>query len=175
LDSEFPNRRLSTAVTLGILFVLLVVGAVLGFKSLFAPIPSNGPSSSRATCTPQKVDAGKRLNAGDVTVSVFNASNRSGLASETLNKLADRGFKAGDAGNAPDGTKVKFVQVWTTTENDAAAKLVALQFGEGTAVRPGEDLGLGVDVVVGPSYKGLAKAPTSIKTKSTQEVCVPNE
>jgi hypothetical protein len=175
LPSEVGHRRLSTAVTLTVLVALLAAGAIIGFRSLFAPIKDSSKAEPAPTCTPQKVDAGKRITAREVTVSVFNASNRSGLASATLNQLADRGFQAGDAGNAPEGTRVRTVEVWTTEQNDAAAKLVALQFGRSTKVRKGEDLGPGIDVVVGTKFKGPVKAPKTIKSSNSQEVCVSEE
>jgi len=176
LASEVPNRKVATALTLSALVGLMVVFAVIGFNALFSPIDTDGTSITAPTCTPQQVEAGGRVKSTDVTVSVFNASDRSGLANETLSDLAERGFRLGDAGNAPDGTDVRYVQVWTTSKGDAAAKLVAKQFGEDTVVKVGTDLGSGVDVVVGQDFKGLADgAPTSIKSRTTQEVCVPTE
>ncbi len=173
MASGIASRRLSTAITLAVLVALLVIGAVAGFNALFAPIPdARGPAAS-PVCTPTQVSAGKRITSREVTVSVFNASDRSGLASETLNALADRGFQPGDAGNAPGGTGVRFVQVWSTEEDDAAARLVARQFGPRVVVRVGDDLGVGVDVVVGPRFRGLVKAPRSIRSSARQEVCVP--
>ena len=173
MDSEVPNRRLSTALTLTALVVVLVIGAIVGLKTLFAPISDDTDGGPAPVCTPTQVAAGKRIQAKDVTVSVFNAGNRSGLASQTLDALASRGFEAGDAGNAPDGTRVRSVQVWTTEEDDDAARLVARQFGRKTAVRLGDDLGVGVDVIVGSAFKGLVDdAPTSILSRSSQEVCV---
>src|SRR5262249_49608075 len=159
--SDVPNRGLSTAITLTILVAMMVAGAIVGFRSLFSPIDEE-PTSVEPTCTPQQVQAGKRINSEDVTVSVFNASSRSGLANDTLNSLADRGFRVGDAGNAPDGSGVRTVQVWTTEEDDAAARLVARQFGRKVVVRVGDDLGIGIDVVVGPKFDGLVAAPRSM-------------
>lgn len=172
MDSEFPNRRLSTAVTLSVLVGLLVVGAVVGMQALFAPIGDNTDITLSPTCTPTLVEAGRRIRTEDVTISVFNASDRSGLAGDTLDKLARRGFLVGEVGNAPDDADVAVVQVWTTTEDDAAARLVARQFGRGTVVKQAEDLGTGIDVVVGQRFKGLvAGAPRSIKSNETEEVC----
>lgn len=176
LASEVPHRKVATALTLTVLIGLLVVFAVVGFNKLFAPIDDSGTNiTTDPTCTPQQVRSG-RVKATDVTVSVFNASDRAGLANETLSSLAERGFTLGDAGNAPDGTNVRYVQVWTTEKGDLAARLVARQFGEGTVIKVGDDLGAGVDVVVGQDFKGLVEgAPTSLRSRGTEEVCVPLE
>lgn len=176
MASDVPHRKVATALTLTFLTGLLVVFAVVGFNQLFAPIDDSGTNITAPTCTPQQVPAGGRVKTIDVTVSVFNASDRSGLANETLSSLAERGFRPGDAGNAPEGTDVRYVQVWTTEEGDTAARLVARQFGRGTVVRVGEDLGVGIDVVVGQDFKGLVDgAPRSLRSRGTQEVCVPTE
>lgn len=176
MASEVPNRHVSTALTLTALVAVLVIFAVVGFNQLFAPIDDSGTTITAPTCTPQQVEAGGRIRATDVTVSVFNASDRSGLANETLSDLGERGFRLGDAGNAPDGIDVRYVQVWTTEKGDTSAKLVARQFGAGTVVRVGDDLGAGVDVVVGQDFKGLVDgAPRSLRSRGTQEVCVPTE
>ena len=172
MASEVPNRRLSTAVTLTALIALLVIFAIVGLNSLFAPIDKT-PGSTDPTCTPQQVPAGGRVKSQDVTISVYNASDRSGLASDTLTLLAERGFKLGEAGNAPAGTEVRFAQVWTSDRKSTAARLVARQFGSNTVIKEAADLGPGVDVIVGERFSGLAAdAPTSLKNRETTEVCV---
>ncbi len=175
METEVPNRRLATFLTLTALVVVLVIGAVVGLKALFAPIDEDTDPAPAPTCTPQQVKGGKRLTSDQVTVSVFNAGDRSGLASQTLDDLVERGFEAGETGNAPEGTDVKVVQVWTSEEDDPAALLVARQFGPRTVVRVGDDLGVGIDVVVGSSYRGMVPAKRFIRVSETEEVCVPTE
>lgn len=176
MNSEISNRRLSTAITLTVLSLILVVGAYLGLKALFAPLPERADVATSPDCTPQAVDAGKTIATKDVMVSVFNASNRDGLATTTLQRLVDRGFREGNAGNAPDDADVRVVQVWTTEEDDQAAVLVARQFGRKVKVEQHDDLGPGIDVVVGPGFRSLApNAPRSIRTEATEEVCVPEQ
>jgi hypothetical protein len=108
-----------------------------------------------------------------VTVSVFNAGGRSGLADQTLGELTARGFIAGEIGNAPrDVSDVKFVRVLAPKRNDPAALLVARQFGPQTLVQPrAEDLGRGVDVIVGDKFAGLVKAPRKIKARAAGSGC----
>jgi hypothetical protein len=148
---------------------------VMGYKSLFAPLPNDSGTAAAPpspTCSTPDVRRGQRLHARDVQVSVFNAGTRSGLADTTLNRLGNRGFEKGEASNAPASAKVRFVQVWTTKKHDAAARLVAKQFGPHTLLRvTKKDLGPGVDVLVGTDFHGLKNAKTSLKVSRKQQVC----
>jgi hypothetical protein len=170
------RRQITSAVTMLVLVGILVLGAVWGWRSLFAELPGSEASSGEPAeeCTVEEVDAGERLRAGQVRVSVFNAGTRAGLAGQTLDALLARGFRAGELGNAPSDVSVRRVQVWSTVENDPAARLVARQFGKNVKVRySDEDLGTGVDVIVGNGFDGLRKAPRAIPVKTSREVCVP--
>lgn len=163
------RRHITTAVTMLLLVGILVLGLVVGYQSLFKPIDSDNTTQS---CKTQ--DKGQRIRTKEVQVSVFNAGTRSGLAGETLDSLSQRGFRSGDIGNAPETAKVVDVQVWTTQKSDRAAKLVALQFGPRMKVMvKDENLGPGVDVLVGNGYDGLGRPQKSLKVKRKPvEVCV---
>lgn len=170
------RRHLTTAVTLSVLCVILAVGAVVGFNALFAPLPGSDdepPSASPSpTCDVTKVKKGERLRSSQVTVNVFNAGTRAGLAGATLDKLRARGFQGGEIGNAPSGSKVRRAQVWVTAGEQAAGRLVARQLGPRVPVRtPEEDLADGVDVVVGNGFRNLVKAPRSIVVREAQSGC----
>ena len=170
------HRHLTTGITLLVLVGILVVGAVLGSRSLFAPLPDSGQAagSPTPTCSTQTVKKGQRIRSTQVQVSVFNGGTRAGLADETLKSLTKRGFTAGETGNAPSGTTVKRVRVYTTTKNDLSATLVARQFGRSTQVVVTDtDLGPGIDVVVGNKLHRLAKARHVIKVRTSSSVCVP--
>lgn len=164
------HRHITTAVTLVVLCGILALGAYAGYRSLFAPIPRKPTAQPSATCSKHSVPKGELIRAGAVTVSVFNAGDRAGLASRTLAALTKRGFAGGEVGNAQ--VKLRFVQVWTRHKHHAAATLVARQFGTHTLIRvTRRNLGPGVDVVVGNDFKGLRKAPHSIVVHTRQRVC----
>jgi hypothetical protein len=161
-----------------VLVGVLVLGAVWGWRSLFAELPENEVAAEEPapTCTTETVASGEKVRSRQVRVSVFNGGTRSGLAGQTLDKLVRRGFLPGDIGNAPSDSKVGRVQVRTTVENDPRARLVARQFGKKTKVRvTDENLGAGVDVIIGNNFKGLVKAPRAIEVSKPLEVCVPVE
>lgn len=172
-------RQITTAITLLVLCGILAAGAVYGWNQLFAEVPEPGASATEEpspTCTTKTVAPGQRLTTRQVRVSVFNAGTVSGKAGDTLTALNRRGFLTGEDGNAPEDVSVQKVQVWTTVRNDPEAQLVARQFGKKVRIVVSEqDLGPGVDVLVGNKLNGLAKkAPRSIKVDSKQSVCLPN-
>jgi len=171
------HRHLTTAVTLLVLVSILVLGVVLGVKTLFAPLPGSDKAATATpspSCSPKTVKKGQRIRSTQVQVSVFNGGTRSGLADETMRLLARRGFTQGDIGNAPTDAKVSRVRVLTTEKNDMAAALVARQFGRTTRVIvTGTDLGPGIDVIVGNKFGKLAKAKRVLVAQTSSSVCVP--
>ncbi len=166
------GRRITTAVTLTVLCVLLVAMAVVGFKAVTAPVP--GFEAGEEECSAVEKDVKKFVTRREVQVSVFNASDRSGLAGRTLDRLVERGFKPGNPGNAPDGVKVRRAVVWTTDEDDSSALLVARNLGSGVRVIVTEqDLGPGIDVLIGNKFKRLPKkAPRRVPLPAPVETCV---
>jgi hypothetical protein len=166
-------RRLTTGITLLVLVLVLGGMAAYGIKHALAPLPGGG-SSAKKPCSQTEKEIKQFLRRGDVQVSVFNAGTRDGLASQTLEKIEEAGFRAGNAGNAPGSAEVRRAIVWTTLPNDSSARLVALALGRGTRVEVTEtDLGPGIDVLVGNKFQGLAKrAPTQIRLPKPVETCV---
>ncbi len=168
------RRHLLTAVTMLVLVALVAVGGYYGYKALFAPV---GDDTVTASPGGRGCEAGLRkgetVRTRDVTVTVLNAGSRSGLASQVQEQLVGRGFLAGTTDNAPDGTAVRFVRVLAPSRKDPAAQLVAVQFGTGTYIqRSGDDLGPGVDVIVGDRYRGLAKdAPRRLRATAAGSGC----
>jgi len=167
------GRKITTAVTLVVLLIVLAGMAVYGFKSALAPLPG-GEASDDPTCSGTEKEVQKFLKRSEVQVSVYNAGTREGLAGQTLEKVEAAGFRGGNSGNAPGNADVRRAVVWTTEPNDMSARLVALAFGPGTRVEVTEtDLGPGVDVLVGNRFKGLnKKAPQRIRLPRPIETCV---
>ena len=158
------TRHVTTAVTLVALCVIVMIGAVVGFNALFAPLPGaeDEPSAKKR----------ERLRSDEVTVNVFNAGTRSGLAGATVDAFRARGFRGGLIGNAPSDTKVRRAQVWIVEGEEHAGRLVARQLGPRTpVVTEEEDLGDGVDVLVGNGFRALVRAPRSIVVKVDASGC----
>lgn len=170
------RRHMTTAITLLVLVGILVVGLLLGVKSLFAPLPGGGQAAATPSpsCAPKTVLKGQRIRSTQVQVSIFNGGTRAGLADKTMGALAKRGFTKGKVGNAPSDARVKTVRVLTTEKNDLSAQLVARQFGRKTKVTVTDtDLGPGIDIIVGDDFEKLARARRVIVVKKSSSVCVP--
>jgi hypothetical protein len=163
----------TTALTLLVLLVILGAMAVYGFRELTAPLP-DAPSAGE-TCSEDEKEVQEFLKRSEVQVSVFNAGSREGFAGATLETVEEAGFRAGNAGNAPDNAEVRRAVVWTTEADDPAAALVARALGRRTQVQVTEtDLGPGVDVLVGNRFSGLdPKAPKRIRLPAPIETCIP--
>ena len=167
------RRRITTAITLTVLVVVVCLMGAWGLQQAFEPFPS-GDGPTEPTCATEEKQVQEYITRRDVQVSVFNAGSRSGLALETLDKVEEAGFVAGNSGNAPGTANVRRAIVWTTDNNDYSARLVALAFGARTQVEVTEtDLGPGVDVLVGNRFRGLDKdAPRRIRLPKPVETCI---
>ena len=168
------TRKAVSAVTILVLIGLLVAGAYVGWQSISAPLPGDDdPEKAERPRCEEGFSRGDVVQTKDVTVSVYNAGSRSGLADQTRSELTARGFIPGDVGNAPtELEEVRFVRVLAPNPSDPTARLVALQFGENTYIEPAtQDLGPGVEVIVGDDFVGLVEARSTIRARRSGSGC----
>ena len=143
-----------TTVTLLGLGLLLAVAGVWGWNATMKPLPAKVDSARLRADTP--IAAGEKVYPQQVTVSVYNAGRREGLAGRTMQLLKDAGFTQGSAGNAP-AAKVGTVAIWTTEPEDPDVLLVASYFGKDVEIERRDGPGVGVNVVVGDKFTALAE------------------
>ncbi|MDT0342006.1 LytR C-terminal domain-containing protein [Streptomyces litchfieldiae] len=103
-----------------------------------------------------------------ITVNVYNATDRTGLAQETADALAERGFTIGKVENAPrelDGqvTSPGLLLGATAAEESGALSVLATQLdgaenGEPLALEEGADPATVVDLVIGDGFTELTAA-----------------
>ena len=94
------NIHIKTVLTLAVLAVLVLIGVAWGWKSMSTPFPHQATPKD---CYSTRLQPGDRVSPPKVTVSVYNASDRVGLAGRTMSALEAQGFDAGKVGNAPEG------------------------------------------------------------------------
>lgn len=171
------TQGLKTGVTLAGLLVVLLVGVWLGWSALTAPLPDRSEPAAEGPCEDVPVDKGTAVRPSMVTVSVFNAGNRSGLANKTVSQFEDKGFGPGETSNIEKGGGVIRAQVWTTTKRDPAAVLVHRYLGTQRSrlvVKPKDQLqGVGVMVVVGDQMDQLVNGPKKVTAQIGTTICTP--
>ncbi|MGW2421194.1 LytR C-terminal domain-containing protein [Streptomyces sp. NPDC001709] len=96
---------------------------------------------------------------GEITVNVYNATARTGLAKDTADALKKRGFKIGNVGNASGqfDKKVKSagILLGPASAQNSSLPVLATQLAAAerrTDTRKGTDL----DLIIGDAFKGLA-------------------
>jgi hypothetical protein len=164
------TAHLKTLLTMGVLAVMVLFGSTWGWSALTSPFPQKAPSK---VCLQTAVQPGDRVSAPQVTVSVFNASTRVGLAERTMANFQDMGFGAGNVGNAPKGASVTFAQVWTSKRNNPAVQLVVSRLGPRARIVHQHHQGPGVIVVVGSSFDKLVAGRSSVKVTAPAHICSP--
>jgi hypothetical protein len=121
---------------------------------------SKAPGVSGASASPGAPKAGAALpKPGQITVNVFNATTRTGLAKATADELKRRGFKIGDVGNAAAqyDKKIKGTGVLLGPKSAANTALPVLGTQlTGAEQRTDTRKGTQVDLIIGNGFKDLA-------------------
>ncbi|MEV7344758.1 LytR C-terminal domain-containing protein [Streptomyces sp. NPDC093544] len=117
-------------------------------------------SPSATASSASAVSAAKALpKPGQITVNVFNATPRSGLAKETADELKKRGFRIGDVGNATGAydKKVDGAGILLGAKGAAQAALPVLntQLSGAQLKTDGRTKADQVDLIIGTGFKNL--------------------
>lgn len=163
------TRGVRTAITLGVLCVVLAVAAVWGWTATTKPLPGKVDSP---ICVDTSVAAGDKVFPEQVTVSVYNAGEREGLAGRTMQLLTDTGFAEGNSGNATDA-KVTDVAIWTDQPDNPDVLLVASWLGADVEIDDHKGLGAGVTVIVGDDFTDLVKGRRAVTADADAQICSP--
>jgi hypothetical protein len=158
-----------SAITLAALGVLLVLAGAWGWNAATEPLPAKVDTP---LCTTQTIAAGAKVFPQDVTVSVYNAGTREGLAGRVMQSFLDDGFAEGNSGNTSAG-KVANVEIWTAEPTNPAVQLVASRLGHDVDIQRRDGLGAGVTVVVGDDFTALVKGERSQVAADDAQICSP--
>ncbi|MFI1335626.1 LytR C-terminal domain-containing protein [Streptomyces sp. NPDC020845] len=104
----------------------------------------------------------------EITVNVYNATPRTGLAKDTADELRKRGFKIGKVGNAPAAydKKVKAPGILlgapAASSKLGAFDVLATQLA-GAQTKNDARSGKDVDLIIGTAFKDLVKEKDAVK------------
>lgn len=159
------HRKRTTTITLLVVIALLAAAFYYGYSYWVA-----GP---RATACPTPTAAATTTNKNSsITVNVYNATARPGLAARTATSLKGYGFKIGKVSNDPLGRSVKAsAEVRYGSKGAKAAKVVA-GYIPGAKLVKDKRTNAQIDVAIGQAFTSL-KAPTvkPTATATTSDGC----
>ncbi|MGI5376595.1 LytR C-terminal domain-containing protein [Streptomyces sp. CA-251387] len=121
-----------------------------------------GPKSDCSTgATPSATAKVPLPKPGGITVNVFNATTRSGLAKQTADELKKRGFKIGDVGNATEkfDKKVKGtgLLLGPASSENTSLPVLATQLASAEHRTDAARKNTSVDLILGNAFKALTK------------------
>lgn len=153
------QRRRRTVITMGVLILGLFFAFWYGLSYYQADREAHTRPTPTPSCRPADPDA---LSPADVTVDVFNATDRAGLAASTSRALAARGFTLGRVTNDPTGRPAPAVaEVRAGPEAQAQAQVVLAAMPEGTTLVKTTRRGTTVSVALGKTFQGLRPPGTA--------------
>jgi hypothetical protein len=156
------RRRRGTVV---VIVVLLGLGGAFYYASTYfsGTTPQPGP------CTTAPPTTG--LGPADVSLDVYNATHRRGLAADAAKVARDRGFKVKVVANDPKNATIKQVaQIRYGPEGEASAHIVLLHVPKAVMVND-KRKGDTVDLVLGNSWKGYGPVPGGAVPTTTLRQC----
>jgi hypothetical protein len=158
----YRSRRRRAAVTLSIAVLLLF------FAFWYALSYYRASTDPERTASPACQTAIAAVRAKDVTINVYNATNRTGLAATTAKKLRDEGIRVATVANDPLNKTIRgTAEVRHGKSGLAAAKAVLPLVPGAKRVQDGRADGT-VDIVLGDAFKALAASPTTTTTGNAE-------
>ncbi|WP_327183885.1 LytR C-terminal domain-containing protein [Streptomyces sp. NBC_01334] len=105
-----------------------------------------------------------------ITVNVFNATTRSGLAKTTADELKKRGFKIGEVGNATKQYDKKVtgtgILLGPASSLNTSLPVLATQLTTAERRTDAARAGTAVDLIIGNQFKALTSPTASVKALS---------
>ncbi|MES4902467.1 MULTISPECIES: LytR C-terminal domain-containing protein [unclassified Streptomyces] len=102
----------------------------------------------------------------EITVNVYNATPRTGLAKDTADELRKRGFKIGKVGNAPASydkkVKAPGILLGAPAATNGPFDVLATQLAGAQTKNDGRS-GKDVDLIIGTGFKNLVKERDAVK------------
>jgi len=155
------RRRQRAVITLSIVILLLLATVVYAASYVQGWVGTPTPKAVvKASCT-----SNSALTPRDVTINVYNASDRTGLAAIVARSLEKRGFKVATVDNDPLGKTILTVGEIRTGEGGVAGAALAAKRVPGAPVVQDSRIDASVDIVLGNNFRALTVPPTVVVSK----------
>jgi hypothetical protein len=168
------RRRWPRILLVLVVLALVAGGAYAAWQWWADSDDSDAPAQAAPTeiChTPTVRAPAELLDTGAVTVSVANGTDRAGLAVETADELAARGFVVGEIGNT-DGPVKRGIAVVRYQEDDLDAAVTVAAYVPGATLKPVERV-TDPELWLGPDFGSAAQAIAGTKDADLASVTMP--
>lgn len=160
-SSSRRTRRRRALITLGLVSLMLFFAFWYAYS--YYRHSDTHPAAATPSCTTKPATP----TAADVTVNVYNATDRAGLAAKTAGEMRKRGFKVATVANDPLKRKIPGpAEVRYGASAGPDSKLVLALVKGAKAVRDGRP-DASVDLVLGEKFTALAAAPKTPRPTAT--------
>ncbi len=170
-SSRRARRRRRTAITLLVVVAMLAAAFYVAssyFRRPNATAGASGCPTATATVTAKAKTPAKPVtkapSPSQVTVNVYNATSRSGLAGDTAKTVKARGFLVGAVANDPLKKSIAGTGELRYGKGGGAAAAVAKTLLPSAKAVVDSRADASVDLVLGDTYKALAAAPAGTTT-----------
>lgn len=165
-SSQRSRKRRRTALTLLVAVALLAMAfyyASTYFKkgvpaAAACPTVSAAAGAATATTTGTAAPPGSVPAPGKITVNIYNATGRNGLAADTAKQVKDRGFVVGTVANDPQRKSIAGPAEVRFGKNGDAASKVVMALVQGATPVGDARADASVDLVLGSGFKTLVAA-----------------
>jgi hypothetical protein len=169
-SSSRRSRRRRALVTLALVVLLLFFAFWYAYSYYrTSSAPTAAPAPACTTAAPAKAGAAPRP--ADITVNVYNATDRDGLAAKTAAEVRERGFDIATITNDPLRRAVSgTAEVRYGKSGIAKAKVVLGLVKGAKPVRDGR-VDASVDLVLGEKFTALVKKPAAPAVQPSAPAC----
>jgi LytR cell envelope-related transcriptional attenuator len=170
------RRRQRRRATITLTFVVLaMIGTFAYAAAYFQGWVAFGTPPPVASPACQVAAPAKVVTPGAVTINVYNATNRNGLAASVAKSLRRQGFKVHTIANDPLGKQIAGVgEVRHGQPGATGAKLAALSLPGATVILDyrTDDT---VDLVLGDRFSALRTLPKGATSQATKPAPLPSQ
>ena len=162
------RRRRRTAITLAV----VIAGLAFAFSSAASYYQESGPKPQPCTTVAAPEPTADPLEPADVTLNVYNATKRSGIASAAAKTARERRFVVEKVANDPDDAEVGRVAIIRYgPDGKESAKLLATHLPEGVKLVKIKREGDVIDLVLGEKWKKFGPVPVEPEPEPTLPPC----
>nr|WSZ97100.1 LytR C-terminal domain-containing protein [Streptomyces sp. NBC_00857] len=154
------RRRIALAAVAGVVSFGLVGWGTTQLIDVFSGDRDGKKSAAgrKSDCAPSQKPAKALPKPGQITVNVYNATPRGGLAKSTADELKKRGFVIGKVGNAPAPYDKKVpgagMLLGAPTASDSSLTVLGTQL-KGATPKTDTRKTADVDLIIGTAFKSL--------------------